>query len=92
MKIKINYRLILLILLIASIMAGCSSNKVGKLVGVEFSMGLSDIGDGVIDSANFGGIVVVELDDGSTVKAIWDKSLGDEVTGEIGRASCRERV
>jgi hypothetical protein len=44
-------------------------------------MGLSDIADGVIDNANFGGIVIVELDDGTKVKAIWDKSLGDQVTG-----------
>ena len=49
MKIKMNYRLILLIILISAILVGCSTNKVGKLVGVEFSMGLSDIGDGVID-------------------------------------------
>jgi hypothetical protein len=82
MKVRhLNYKVILLFILIASLVAGCSSNKVGKLVGVEFSMGLSDIADGVIDEANFGGIVIVELDDGTQVRAIWDKSLGDEVTG-----------
>ena len=76
-----NIKWVLLILLMASLIAGCSSNKVGKLVGVEVNMGLSDILDGVVDEANFGGIVIVELDDGTRVKAIWDKSLGDEVTG-----------
>lgn len=77
----LNYKVILLFVLIASLIAGCSTNKVGKLVGVEVTMGLSDIADGVIDKANFGGIVIVELDDGTKVKAIWDKSLGDQVTG-----------
>jgi hypothetical protein len=64
-----------------SFLAGCSSTKVGELVGVKFSIGLSDIADGVIDSADFGGIVVVELEDGTRVNAIWDKSLGDQITG-----------
>jgi hypothetical protein len=78
---QINYKIILLFALIASLVCGCSTNKVGKLVGVEVTMGLSDIVDGVIDKADFGGIVIVELDDGTKVKAIWDKSLGDQVTG-----------
>ena len=81
MKIKSSWKVALLFILITSLVAGCSSNKVGKLVGVEVTMGLNDIADGVIDKANFGGIVIVELDDGTKVKAIWDKSLGDEVTG-----------
>jgi len=76
-----KYRFILLFILLASLIAGCSPNKVGKLVGVEFTMGLNDIADGVVDKANFGGIVIVELDDGTKVKALWDKSLGDQVTG-----------
>lgn len=76
-----NYRIVLLIILIASLLAGCSPNKTGKLVGVEFSMGLSDFDDGVIDEASFGGIVIVELDNGEEVKAVWDKSFGDEVSG-----------
>ena len=42
--------------------------KVGKLVGIR------------IEKGNFAGIVIVELDDGTKVKAIWDKSLGDQVT------------
>lgn len=79
--IKTKLLFLLLFILFAGLLAGCSSNKEGKLVGVEFTMGLSDINDGVIDDADFGGIVIVQLDDGTKVKAIWDKSLGDEVTG-----------
>lgn len=67
--------------MVVGLLAGCSSTKVGELVGVKFSMGLSDIADGVIDNANFGGVVVVELEDGTKVNAIWDKSLGDQITG-----------
>ena len=55
--------------------------QVGTLIGVEVTMGLSDIADGALDKANFGGIVTVELDDGTEVKAIWDKSLGDQFIG-----------
>jgi hypothetical protein len=55
--------------------------QVGKLVGVEVQMNLSDIADGVIDQASFGGIVIVGLDDGTSVRAIWDKSLGDQFVG-----------
>ena len=78
---KIKFRFVMLSILLASLVAGCSPNKIGELVGVEFTMGLNDIADGVIDKSNFGGIVIVELDDGTRVKAIWDKNLGDEVTG-----------
>jgi len=76
-----RYKIVFILVLVACLVAGCSSSKVGKLVGVEVTMGLSDIADGVIDKANFGGIVIVELDDGTKVKAIWDKSFGDQVTG-----------
>jgi hypothetical protein len=55
--------------------------QVGTLVGVNVSMDFSALQDGVIDEARFGGIVVVELDDGTTVEAIWDRSLGDQFVG-----------
>jgi hypothetical protein len=55
--------------------------QVGTLVGVEVTMNFSDITDGVIDEATFGGVVIVKLNDGTKVKAIWDKRLGDEVIG-----------
>jgi hypothetical protein len=77
---KLNVQIIW-ILIVVGLLVGCSSTKVGELVGVKFTMGLSDIADGVIDSANFGGVVVVELEDGTKVNAIWDKSLGDQITG-----------
>jgi hypothetical protein len=55
--------------------------EVGTLVGFEMTMGLSDIADGVIDRANFKGIVLVEFEDGTTARAIWNKSLGDDIVG-----------
>jgi len=66
---------------VVSFLAGCTSTKVGELVGVKFSMGLSDVADGVIDNANFGGIVVVQLEDGTKVNAIWDKRRGEQIIG-----------
>jgi hypothetical protein len=35
----------------------------------------------VIDEIEFGGIVIVEMDNGTTVEAIWDRSLGDQIVG-----------
>lgn len=55
--------------------------QIGKLVGIEVSMNLSDLANDVIDQVHFGGIVIVELDDGTTVKAVWDKRLGDQLVG-----------
>lgn len=55
--------------------------QVGTLTGVNISMDLSALQDGVTDEVNFGGIVIVELDDGTTVEAIWDRSLGDQIVG-----------
>lgn len=55
--------------------------QVGTLVGVNVSMDLSALLDGVIDQAQFGGIVTVELDDGTKVDAIWNRSLGDQIVG-----------
>jgi hypothetical protein len=75
---------ILLLGLLVLALTACQSepdHQTGKLVGVEMSIGLSDVADGVIDRADFGGIVIVELEDGTEVKAIWDKSLGSEVAG-----------
>ena len=54
---------------------------IGTLVGVEVSAEFNDVTSGVIGQASFGGIVVVELDNGTKVKAVWDKSLGDQVIG-----------
>jgi len=84
MKYKSTRLYILIILLfavLAVLITGCSPNKIGKLTAVEVNMSFSDIADGVIDNADFLGIVIVELDDGTQVRAIWDKSLGDQVTG-----------
>jgi hypothetical protein len=55
--------------------------QIGKLVGFEVSMNLSEIGKDVIDKVHFGGIVIVELDDGTIVKAVWDKRLGEQIVG-----------
>jgi hypothetical protein len=53
--------------------------QIGTLVGVQVSAGFSDIPSGIIGQASFGGVVMVELDDGTLRKAVWDKSLGDQV-------------
>jgi hypothetical protein len=81
LKLKRSIIQVFILILVIIIFAGCSPNKVGKLVGVQVSIGLSDMMSGVIDNASYGGVVVVELDDGKTVDAVWDLKLGDEVTG-----------
>jgi hypothetical protein len=55
--------------------------QVGTLVGLNVSMDFSALQSGVIDKAQFGGIVIIELEDGTKVEAIWDKSLGDQIVG-----------
>ena len=79
--IKVKLQILLLFMLSAGLIIGCSPNKVGKLIGVKATMSLSDALDGVFDNANFDPIVIVKLDNGTEVEAIWDKSLGGEVTG-----------
>jgi hypothetical protein len=71
----------LLAVAVAGLLAGCGSSKTGKLVGVQASMGLNDLLDGVIDKADFAGIVLVELKDGTRVDGIWDKALGSDFVG-----------
>ena len=69
-------------MLVSGLVTGCGSpNETGKLVGVQASFGLNDALDGGIDKADFGGVVSVELDDGTKVQAIWDKKLGTDFKG-----------
>lgn len=44
-------------------------------------MNFSDIADGVIEQVNFGGVVIIELEDGSQVDAILNKTLWSQVKG-----------
>ncbi len=79
---KLYILIFLFFVVMASLVTGCSSNKIGKLVSFEASFTSSDIQeDGSLSKLNFSGIVIVELDDGTRVRAIWDNSLGDQVTG-----------
>jgi hypothetical protein len=55
--------------------------KVGTLIGLEVTMNFSDIADGVIEQVNFGGVVIIELEDGSQVDAILNKTLWSQVKG-----------
>jgi len=57
------------------------TTKVGTLVGQRVTMSFSDIADGVVEEINFGGIVIIELEDGTQVDAILSKSLWSQVTG-----------
>jgi len=86
-------RVVLLAVLVSGLVTGCGSpyktsksrskspNKTGKLVGTQVSFALDDAQDGRIDNQDFGGVVYVELDDGTEVQAIWDKKLGTETIG-----------
>jgi len=53
----------------------------GTLIGLEVTMNFSDIADGVIEQVNFGGVVIIELEDGSQVDAILNKTLWSQVKG-----------
>jgi hypothetical protein len=80
--IMIYRQVFFLFVLIPCFIISCSSpNEVGELVGVHMSFGLSDYIDGEIDEADFGGVVTVQLDDGTKVDAIWDNKLGTEMIG-----------
>ncbi|MCK4371752.1 MAG: hypothetical protein KAW61_01340 [candidate division Zixibacteria bacterium] len=80
--IMIYRQVFFLFVLIPCFIISCSSpNEVGELVGVHMSFGLSDYIDGEIDEADFGGVVIVQLDDGTKVDAIWDNKLGAEMIG-----------
>ena len=72
---------VLALCLVASFLAGCSPNKVGEIVGFKFTMGLSDLSDGVVDDADFAGIVVVRLNDGTKINGFVKESLGLELVG-----------
>jgi hypothetical protein len=71
------------LVLVCALVAGCggSPNKTGKLVGIQTSFTLDDALDGTIDNQDFGGVVTVELDDGTKVNAIWDNKLGTNFIG-----------
>ena len=71
----------LLAVAVAGLISGCGSSKTGKLVGLQASVGLNDLMDGVIDKQEFGGVVIVELKNGTQVKAIWDNALGSDFVG-----------
>jgi hypothetical protein len=85
MKSKKQIMLILskvFLLFILWFIVSCGSpNKTGELVGVKVSIGFDDFADGVINKADFGGIVIVKLEDGTEVNAIWDKKFGEEFMG-----------
>jgi len=74
--------IVLLAVLVSASVTGCSSpNKTGTLVGVRASFGLNDALDGVVEDMDFGGVVSVELKDGTQVNALWDKKLGEDLIG-----------
>ena len=78
--IKAINSIFIVILLIAMLLisASCSSNtKTGKIVGYHASFSLQEALEGEIKDLDFGGILIIELDDGTLVDAIWDNNLGD---------------
>jgi hypothetical protein len=69
----------MLVMVIMSFLAACSlagpERKVGKLVGYEASFSLDGAAKGEIKDMVFGGVLILELEDGSKVKAAVDKQL-----------------
>ncbi len=56
----------------------CSSDtEVGTVVAFQVSFGLSDLADAQLDSVEFAGIVVVELDDGTRIDAAVSNDLAE---------------
>lgn len=55
---------------------------IGTLVGFKASMGFGDAADGVVDDMDFGGVLVLELEDGTEVDAVAGQEIVDgELTG-----------
>ena len=55
-------------------------NQEGKLVGVNITSEI-DIDPLIIKNMEFGGVVILELDDGSQVEAVVDKSMWNQLVG-----------
>ncbi len=70
---------ILLVLVMMSFLFACAlfgpERKVGKLVGYKASFSLNEATKGEIKDMDFGGVLILELEDGSKVNAAVDKSL-----------------
>ena len=76
-----DIRIILLLVLVCLLAVGCSRTKTGTLVGVEASFALDEALKGKIGQIEFGGTVIVELGDGTKVKAVCDKALWSKLRG-----------
>lgn len=76
-----------MVALVAVVAAGCGGGseareEVGTLVGFKASMDLADASAGAVDDMEFGGVLVLELDDGSEVEAVAPPEIVDgELTG-----------
>jgi hypothetical protein len=77
-----------LVLLLCGVilLGGCAQNiepetRTGELVGVEVSFSLDEAMQGEINQADFWGVVIVELDDGSKVDAAVDNDLAQVLRG-----------
>ena len=61
---------------------GGTREEVGTLVGFSGSFGLDEAQSGVIEDIDFGGILILELDDGTEVRAQAAQAfVTDELTG-----------
>ncbi len=73
---------LLVVMLVSVLTVACSSEtKVGTLVAFKVSFSLSDAADGQLDSVEFAGAVVVELDDGTRVDAAVRHDLAEVLQG-----------
>lgn len=73
--------------LVVLLLAGCGGAPptptpvTGVLVGVQVSSSLDDAADGVFEDVDFAGVVIVELDDGTSVDAVCDEELWSQLRG-----------
>ena len=74
---------LLVVMLVLSVLTvACSAEtKVGTLVAYKASFSGSDLTDGQLDSLEFAGVVVVELDDGTRVDATVRNDLAEVLQG-----------
>jgi len=78
-------RLTALVFVTFVVFAACGGEtreEVGTLVGFSASMGLNDAMSSEIERIDFGGVLILELDDGTEVRAqAAQEFVTDELTG-----------
>lgn len=63
----------------AATQADLETIRMGMVVGPKVAVDFSDIADGVIAQEDFGDVFMVELENGTRIKAIWNRKWGFQI-------------